>query len=126
MIRILAAALFALALAGCATTVQTPAETDDFSPYPTKYEAAIRAHFAGILKDPDSALYRFTPPARAYRWHPVSGEVAWRGYLVEVEVNAKNSFGGYVGYRPYTFLFNAERIRDVSEGRPTPFVRRMQ
>jgi hypothetical protein len=39
------------------------------------------------------------------------------GYLVNVEVNAKNSFGGYTGSKPYMVLFSGDRIVRVYEGR---------
>lgn len=32
------------------------------------------------------------------------------GWIVNVSINAKNSYGGYVGFKPYSFLFRAEEI----------------
>jgi hypothetical protein len=42
--------------------------------------------------------------------------VIWMGYMVDVEVNAKNSFGGYVGFKPYMVFFSGESIYRVHEG----------
>jgi hypothetical protein len=117
-------------LAGCATSFETPHLTPaDWGPVPaaTVYEAAVKEHFHGVLKDPDSALYRFGQPLRAYQQYgPLSsqaGQLKWVGYLVQVEVNAKNSFGGYVGYKMYDVkLNNTGSVREVSTHGPTPYL----
>jgi len=63
----------------------------------------------------DTAQYReITVPMRGYTT-TVSGMVLARetrhyGWTVKATVNAKNSYGGYVGFKTYTFLFRGERL----------------
>ena len=58
-----------------------------------------------LLKDPGSAQYRHSPCIRGY-WSsvPILGMRAAFGYFQQGEINAKNSFGGYVGFRQYQIL----------------------
>jgi hypothetical protein len=42
--------------------------------------------------------------------HPVWTGGYWLGYRVDVMVNAKNSFGGYVGAKKYTFWFRDNQL----------------
>lgn len=69
-------------------------------PKPT-YEAAIgviKAHLKSSLLDYDSAKLQCTevsPPV----WIKLPLEARRYGYVVECDINAKNAFGGYVGYQ---------------------------
>src|SRR5262249_1382176 len=87
-----------LLLAGCAG-VQPPPDltTADIGPALMGYEAPIRAYFAPQLKDPYSVVYKVDAPVRA--WGP---HATW---AVCGTVNAKNSFGEYVGAKPFIVLF---------------------
>jgi hypothetical protein len=75
--------------------------------YPVDYEQQIRAHLELQLKDYSSAIIKLERPPRSTMLNvtdrmfgkPVPAYVAC--YLV----NAKNSYGGYVGFRPYAFGF---------------------
>lgn len=91
-----------LPILGCAG-FQSPQPGADYGAYPSNYVDIVHEYFNQILKDPESARYRFDQPERGYMNHSLiyGGDVAWHGYLVKVDVNAKNSFGGYVGYTPY-------------------------
>tara|TARA_B100000287_G_scaffold104052_1_gene96287 strand:+ start:467 stop:856 length:390 start_codon:yes stop_codon:yes gene_type:complete len=64
-------------------------------------EARIRS----TLKDPSSAIFTSNGCTSGY-WHsvPVMGLPIAYGYLQSGTVNAKNSFGGYVGARSYSVL----------------------
>jgi len=112
IIRCTAYLALTLALAGCAT-YETPHLTPaDWGPAPSaaSYEPAIKTYFEDLLKDPDSARFRFGPPLRAYQQYGAlsgqAGKVKWVGYILQVNVNAKNSFGGYTGYKRYDVLLN--------------------
>lgn len=60
----------------------------------------------GILKDPDSAKLSYFPMQRgAFRF----GDTLMTGFFVCGTVNAKNSYGGYVGQRVF-FAHLAETI----------------
>ena len=118
-----------LALGGCVTW-QVPPETASYGQMPVAYEASVRAAMENYLKDPASAIYRFGKPVRAYSnygWAEAHGaQVEWTGYLVKVEVNAKNSFGGYVGYQPYLVLFKDNAVFRVLPGDTHPLVHVVQ
>ncbi len=102
-------ALVAL-VASCASAPPTPdqlASADYGSPI-SQYEAQAKAEafFNRYLKDPDSALIEWgTVETGWLREAPIYGGQLRFGYILDANVNAKNSFGGYTGYKPYRFLF---------------------
>lgn len=98
-----------LSLVGCAGTNKTTSTTyytltqeeinnSYIEKLPDNYKSLIKEQFRKILKDPDSAKYVFYHPVRAY-----SASTKKVFFLVKVEVNAKNSYGGYAGYSSYFF-----------------------
>ena len=103
---------FAFALNGCAGAFKRPSPTANFDPPPQNYEQAIKNYFEVILKDPDSARYRFSTPVKAYINEGLlyGGKVSWLGWLIDVHVNAKNSYGGYTGGSPYMVIFNGDHV----------------
>lgn len=60
---------------------------------------------SGGLKDPHSAQFSHSPCFKGY-WGamPVMGMGVEFGWIQEGQVNGKNSFGGYVGFRSYQVL----------------------
>lgn len=94
-------------LQGCAGAFEPLPPNTSFGIPPSNVESSIRAHFEQTLKDPESARYKIGEPQKAHaNWGLIDGgKVRWVGYLVRVEVNAKNSYGGYTGYQPYMALF---------------------
>lgn len=61
---------------------------------------------AKTLKDPDSAKYEFIGQPKQ-TWHGDS--TRYYGWGICVDINAKNSYGGYTGaQRAYFFLRNGE------------------
>ena len=126
MIRSSLVAVTAGLLVACSATFERPSADADFGTVPVGYELAIRAYFDEVLKDPDSAIYRIGRPVRAYRNRGLAwgGQVTWRGYAVDFQMNAKNSFGGYVGFKAYTALFSEGRLVRMIEGEDT-LLRRM-
>lgn len=95
-------------LAGCATA-PTPRELAeaDYGTVPLNYEQTIRSYMAPLLKDPQSAQYDFLNIPR--RWYTVMGGKKY-GWAVCVNINSKNSFGGYVGNRMYFFMINNDQV----------------
>lgn len=93
-------------LTGCASHKQetyytlTQEEIDNSHPekLPVDYKSLIHNFFATALKDPDSAKFIFYKPVRAY-----SASTKTVFWMVQVDVNAKNSYGGYTGYKPFIF-----------------------
>lgn len=106
---------FPLLFTACGTAVK-PADLQnaDYGEYPTNYEQLAKNWFEneGSLRDPWSAKYRFHGnPIKAYnREAPITGgAIAKFGYLIYVDVNAKNGFGGYTGWEEYRlFVRNGE------------------
>src|SRR3989344_3264916 len=115
-------------ITACASAFQRPDPAADYGSMPQAYEEAIKTHFEQILKDPESARYRFGRPIKAYANEGLAygGKIAWIGYLVDVQVNAKNSFGGYVGFKPYMVFFSGNRIVRHFEGSEHVLVHRVE
>lgn len=113
----IAITLGALIIAGCASapTKQQLADADYGAPMsPSECKALAERVTANQLKDPSSAQFSNESPCFA-GWMssvPILGIKAAFGYLQKGEVNGKNSFGGYVGFRPYMVLMrNGEVVR---------------
>ncbi|GKM35179.1 hypothetical protein NUKP66_22650 [Klebsiella variicola] len=127
MKRILVASTMALALAGCAPHSPGIYQTSDYSKKmeeakrkdaefaekvrkidlntadvgakPKNYKALVESAIRDSLKDPDSAkFYDFTQPRKEVM---VENRNFVYGYSTCVYVNAKNSYGGYVGKQLY-------------------------
>lgn len=66
------------------------------------------------LKDPYSAQYQWGTVSKGWiRNAPIHGGGLVFGYKLDVSVNAKNSYGGYVGFKPYIFIFHNGSIKTV-------------
>ena len=102
--------------AGCATApTQQQLSAADYGAYPTNYESIVKNFYAGALKDPDSAQYRLiTPPQKYWVRAPLGGAVRY-GYLVCATVNAKNSFGGYIGFQTQGLLIRESAVVHLFE-----------
>lgn len=91
----------AIGLFACAR----PSANADYGGYPHSYEASIRDKVEENLIDPESARYKFGTPAKAWTnngWLR-GGEVVFTGYSVPVDVNARNTLGGYTGLTIHQF-----------------------
>jgi hypothetical protein len=105
-----------LIVSGCSmptAPTQTEVASYDFGTRPNydKAQSAIVQKMSLILKDPDSAKYQCDLPLKGSAWsckHPpsiVHGCGNTMGYFMTCYINAKNSFGGYVGAKEYNFMF---------------------
>jgi hypothetical protein len=73
----------------------------------------IKSQLRYSLKDAMSTQYDFAPPRKGWMLKfDFSAPKYQFGYLVEVEVNAKNSFGAYEGFTKYAFLFRDNQLVD--------------
>lgn len=99
--------LVGLAAASCQTgppTTDELAHADYGSPISQEdAQAKATAWLGVVLKDPDSLRADWGPVQQGWQREPL-GDLYF-GYRMAATVNAKNSFGGYVGARPYIFLF---------------------
>lgn len=110
--------LTALALSACATTSSSISPTSlEYGAKPSVDEQSIESYMAGLLKDAESARYSFDEPVKAYCQGGAlsGGKVLWSGWVIPFKVNAKNSYGGYVGFKPYVARYNDDGLMDVSE-----------
>lgn len=101
-------------LAGCASgpTPQKIASADYGSPISQEQaETRVQQYFNGVLKDPYSAQYQFSPVQKGYIiGSAMEGRPLYAGYMITVYVNAKNSYGGYTGAQAYSFLFQNGKL----------------
>ncbi|HFY9996229.1 TPA: hypothetical protein ACIIU4_004354 [Citrobacter freundii] len=106
------ALIMCIALTGCVQPM-TKAEVDRavYEPLPADYQEQIKSTIELKLKDPDSAKYRFFDPKKGY-----TEGTRHFGFVVPVGVNAKNSYGGYTGYKLYYFVYYNQSFKDVTEG----------
>lgn len=125
MIRSVIAAVALAALTGCMTMPRGPgaaqlAEADYGQPIAQdQAEFLARQFMAGHLKDPQSATWSCSPVAPQYVTDGVMyGGSTHFGWGLECGINAKNSFGGYVGARTYQFLFRDGRLVTAYGERP--------
>ena len=75
----------------------------DFGSKPKKVKVAkIGGAFENELKDPYSAKIKLVnmPLIKGYMTN-YNGKIYWKGWVTTVEVNAKNSYGGYTGNKFY-------------------------
>ena len=105
---------FVALVGGCATkpTLEELASAD-YGQYPSNYELIIKNYMQGTLKDPNSARYQFLNSPKS-GWTNLGGKKF--GYIVCVYINAKNSYGGYVGNRMSYFMIKNDRVIDASHG----------
>lgn len=85
---------------------------DEVGPYPTDYQFTVQSYFEQALKDPDSAKYQWTgEPFKGYArigfGHTQTIEYGW---VVPVKVNAKNSYGGYTGWKEHHLLVVMDHV----------------
>jgi len=105
-------------LTGCAVlTPPTQAIMDaaDYGTTPSDDEVKklINVYLENTLKDFESARIRNIKKEKGHHNHSIVGKGSTYtfGWYVSFEVNAKNSYGGYVGYKNYFILIrNGETL----------------
>lgn len=84
----------------------------DYGFYPENYEVIVRNYYNKTLKDPESVKYQGITSPQKY-WVSKRFQDTSYGYLVCVTLNAKNSYGGYVGYNTDGILIKNGSIIQV-------------
>jgi len=105
-------------LVGCAgLPTQEEIASADHGSYPNNYEDIVKSYYARVLKDPYSVKYEsISTPQRYWVGNRIEG--ATFGYLVCVTLNAKNSYGAYVGYETDGLIIkNGLVIKYIEKGR---------
>lgn len=104
-------------IAGCAPKPPSAVaiSSANYGTLPSDYKEQIKNHFNKILKDPYSAQFTFEAPYKGLSQDgalsSTNGGVHY-GHIVPVQVNAKNSYGGYTGNQLYVFMFSNGVIYD--------------
>jgi len=82
-------------------------------------EKIIKGAIALTLKDPSSAQYRAISQCSRAIDHLIiyGGDAYVAAYRIDLQVNAKNSFGGYVGFTPYAAVMRNGEILELVSGR---------
>lgn len=107
-----------VALSGCQTAPADRAlvAAGDYGPFPDNYKELVSAYWRPLLKDPYSAQYHYAgEPFKCYmREAPISGgKPRLFGWCAMYSMNAKNSYGAYIGEKDYRFF--------IKDGRTRPF-----
>ncbi len=101
-------------IAGCAGAM-SPEEIVEHSrelgDSPPDYQDLIQKWAQDGLKDPYSAHYDFQEPVAWKEPAAAGGEIY--GWLCNVDINAKNGFGGYIGKRTWGFFIHDDQIVTV-------------
>lgn len=105
-------------LTGCAAGPPTAEQlaNADYGASISQAEAEAKATewLRGTLKDPASAQIEWSPVQQGWiRKAPIEGGRLVFGYSLNAQINAKNSFGGYNGFKPYIFLFRDRELLHV-------------
>ncbi|MGE3978878.1 MAG: hypothetical protein AB7F94_15025 [Nitrospira sp.] len=109
-------ALLLLLTLGCITPIPVTPEqiaSADYGtvPVPPAYQDAIKGYMQEILFDPRTARYRFVgEPQRGYAYLLGRRKPPVFGYLVHVEIDAKNLKSRYTGEQPYRFFIRNETL----------------
>lgn len=102
-------ALAALLLGGCVSApTSEEMNSADFGPPPKDYEATVREHLSQTLKDPYSYDLKFLFEPRK-DWSGLGARKQF-GYAVCANLNAKNSFGAYTGFKLTYFLIRYDQV----------------
>lgn len=114
-----------LTLSGCASA---PSEADlrsaDYGTPIAQDEAERQAvsYLETRLLDAASAQYKWASIERGWaRDAIISGGGVYYGYLLVGQINAKNSYGGYVGFRRYQFIFQNGKLRQAWAEEPAGY-----
>src|SRR6185437_618131 len=92
-------------------------------PVPPAYQDAIKGYMQEILFDPRTARYRFVgEPQRGYAYLLGRRKPPVFGYLVQVEIDAKNLKGRYTGERSYRFFIKDETLYPLDTSTKTEVV----
>ena len=85
---------------------ESEAKNATYPPFPENFKSDIKMRIKYALKDPDSALFKDWSVHKAYL--PVNPPEF--GYTISVDVNAKNSYGGYNGYKDHSYWYTGKPI----------------
>ena len=96
---------------GCATVSKTEIAQASFEAVPANIETLIKQDMGSRLTDPYSAVYEFGTPRRGFSQDGFAvGGKKRLGYIIPIQVNAKNIYGGYTGYEDEYYLWTEGQL----------------
>ncbi len=98
---------------------EEPEAEDDYGRPPVDYPAPVRHHFLRFLGVSEQASFRFGRPVRGTMNKGIlrGGGIAWRGYLLDVEVESREGvFGDARRSQKYVVRLRDGQIVDVHRG----------
>lgn len=108
-------------LTGCVARSHEPdplqVQFANYGTLPNNYKTVVKDTFYYHLKDPYSAHYRFFQPYRGYSWImnvPEDKEELMFGWIIPGMVNAKNSYGAYVGQRKFIVIYSNGQYHNLN------------
>ncbi|HEY1173563.1 MAG TPA: hypothetical protein VGH19_19520 [Verrucomicrobiae bacterium] len=115
LLLILLLSLSTALLCGCASVSKTEIEQARFDPVPANIETLIKQDMGTRLNDPYSAVYEFGTPRRGFSQDGFAvGGKKRLGYIIPIQVNAKNLYGAYVGYADEYYLWTEGQLFFIS------------
>jgi hypothetical protein len=107
----LATLLFGIFLAGCASQPSKPAAPVDIGQAPDSKISSgiIAAQLRKAVNDPESLRINCDDARKGWLKDNMF-RPAVQGWVIHCEVNPKNRFGGYDGYRSVVYLFRGNRL----------------
>jgi hypothetical protein len=88
--------------------IGSPVQTAEYGYPPRNYQRQIQNYFANKLKRANGANYTFSKPQRAYKRKGLAygGEIAWKGWMVDVRIETPSRTGRMQTPKPYMVLFS--------------------
>jgi len=85
---------------------------NDYGYPPRSYRQTIKNYFSNRLPRGEHASYVFSAPKRAYKRKGLAygGDIAWRGWLVDVAITLPSRTGRMQKPKPYMVLFRGDAI----------------
>lgn len=104
--------LFAVAMGALLTGCAVTPNPDAIGPYPSDYKGNLKSHILRTFFDPYSIR-------SASVSQPIQGHIFFQqGWIVCLELNAKNRMGGYIGLQRTAYLLNRGNIVQTMEKAP--------
>ncbi len=113
---------------GRASSFGTPIRATSQYGYPPRdYREKIKNYFSNKIKRADSAHYTFSKPQRAYKRKGLAygGDIAWRGWMVDVAIETESRTGRMQRPKPYMVLFSNSMIVEDIMGREHKLITRV-
>lgn len=105
--------------ANLATLLETTTDIEfEYGPKPKVDKDVIELSIKSLLKDPDSAKFKWGNLYKCDFPSKKSAVLPRLGWCIDVAYNAKNSLGGYVGYKLYRYQYYEGDLHSICINNP--------